>query len=348
MIAHTRRRPHGAFLAATAALTVLLASCGGTDTSSGSGSDGNGSVAPASSGAGASGSAAPSTGASGTAGSGTSGSSADAAGTGAAGTAVQGGVVQSAADLVPSAIRDRGTLVVATGEGYPPFEFFAEDNTTLTGVDPELITAVAGALGLQPDIQILKFDGIIPGLQGGRYDVAAAAMGVTAERNEVVDFVTYFEGGSSIMTQAGNPLGLNLDNLCGHTIAAQKGTIYADNYLPKFNADCVAKGQPEIIVDIYPDAAQTNLAVGNKRADATVSDFGPLAYVAQQAEGQFFVLDASYDPAPYGLALPNGSELAPAVQAALQSLIDDGTYAQILEKWDVSTGAITDSEISRG
>jgi polar amino acid transport system substrate-binding protein len=335
----TRTRPLAAL--AAAALTLSLISCSSPNTSTGSGADGVGSVgAVPSSGPSSSGATSP--------GPARSDSSSAGGVTGGAGTAVAGAVVQAAADLVPADVRERGTLVVATGEGYPPFEFYAEDNTTLQGVDPELITAVAGALGLTPDLQVLKFDGIIPGLQGGRYDIAAAAMGVTAERNKVVDFVTYFEGGSSIMTPAGNPQGLNLENLCGHRIAAQKGTIYADNYLPKFNADCVAKGQPEIIVDIYPDAAQTNLAVGNGRADGVVSDFGPLAYVAQQSNGRFSVLDQSYDPAPYGFALPKDSELAPAIEAAVEAVIADGTYGEILEKWDVATGAITDPTISRG
>ncbi|GGM00347.1 ABC transporter substrate-binding protein [Nakamurella endophytica] len=238
--------------------------------------------------------------------------------------------------------------MVATGEGYPPFEFYAEDNKTLQGVDPEIITAVAGKLGLKPDLQVLKFDGIIPGIQGGRYDVGDAAMGITAERNKVVDFVSYFQGGTSIMTKAGNPQGLNLDNLCGHTVAAQKGTIYADEYLPKFTAACTAKGQQAIKVDIYPDQAQATLAVGNGRAEATMSDFGPLAYVAQQANGQFEVLNANYQPAPYGIALKKGSALAPAIEAALESIIADGTYTKILQKWGVTAGAITDPSISRG
>ena len=106
-------------------------------------------------------------------------------------------VVAAAQQLVPQDIRDRGTLVVATGEGYPPFEFYDEAGTTLEGADPEMVAAIAGTLGLRQDLQVLKFDGIIPGLQGGRFDMAAAAMGVTAERNQVVDFVTYFEGGAA-------------------------------------------------------------------------------------------------------------------------------------------------------
>jgi len=257
-------------------------------------------------------------------------------------------VVDEAAALLPADVKEKGTLVVATGEGYPPFEFYAEDNKTLVGVDPEIITAVAGALGLEVDLQVLKFDAIIPGLQGGRYDVGDAAMGITAERNEVVDFVSYFEGGTSIMTPAGNPEDLTLDTLCGHTIAAQKGSIYADEYLPDFDAACTAAGEDPITVDIYPDQPQATLAVSSGRAEATMSDFGPLAYVAQQSNGKFDVLDANYEPAPYGIALAKGSELAPAIEAALQALIDDGTYAEILEKWDVDAGAIEDPEVSRG
>ncbi|TKV61967.1 ABC transporter substrate-binding protein [Nakamurella flava] len=257
-------------------------------------------------------------------------------------------VVPAARDLVPQDIRDRGTLVVATGEGYPPFEFYDEAGTTLQGVDPEMVAAIAGTLGLRPELQVLKFDGIIPGLQGGRFDMAAAAMGVTAERNQVVDFVTYFEGGASLLTRGGNPEGLTLDNLCGRTIGAQKGTIYVDNVLPKLTAACEANGQPAITVDVYPDAAQTNLAVSSGRAVGVVSDYGPLAYVAQQSNGQFSVLDANYDPAPYGFAVPKGSELAPAIEAAVEALIADGTYQQVLQKWNVSTGAITDPTVARG
>lgn len=258
------------------------------------------------------------------------------------------GVVPAAQNLVPQDIRDRGTLVVATGEGYPPFEFYDEAGTTLQGVDPEMVAAIAGTLGLRPELQVLKFDGIIPGLQGGRFDMAAAAMGVTAERNQVVDFVTYFEGGASLLTRGGNPEGLTLDNLCGRTIGAQKGTIYVDNVLPKLTAECESNGQPAIVVDVYPDAAQTNLAVSSGRAVGVVSDYGPLAYVAQQSNGQFSVLEENYDPAPYGFAVPKGSELAPAIEAALEALVADGTYQQVLEKWNVSTGAITDPTVARG
>ena len=257
-------------------------------------------------------------------------------------------VVPDAAALLPADIKSKGALTVATGEGYPPFEFYAADNKTLQGVDPELVSAVAESLGLKPDLKVLKFDAIIPGMQGGRYDVAAAAMGIPPTRNQVVDFVSYFQGGTSIMFGTGNPLKLTLDTMCGHTIAAQKGTIYATDYLPTFSQKCTDAGQPAIKVAIYPDQPSAALAVSSGRADATMDDFGPLAYVAKQSNGKFEVLDANYSPAPYGIALDHGSALAPAVEKALEALIADGTYAGILKEWGVSAGAIKDPAVSRG
>ncbi len=79
-----------------------------------------------------------------------------------------------------------------------------------------------------------------------------------------------------------------------------------------------------------------------------MSDYGPLAYIATPAKGQFEVLQENYKPAPYGIALPKGSALAPAVQAGLKEMIADGSYKKILDKWQVSAGAINAPTISKG
>ena len=123
---------------------------------------------------------------------------------------------------------------------------------------------------------------------------------------------------------------------------------YADQYLPGFSQACTDAGQEAVTVDTYPDQPQATLALSSGRADATISDVGPLAYVAQQSEGRFEVLDANYQPAPYGLALPKGSELGPAVEAAVRALVADGTYAAVLERWDVQAGAVDDPVLQRG
>lgn len=246
------------------------------------------------------------------------------------------------AALVPAEIKSSGVLNIATGAGYPPFEYYDTDNKTIIGFDPDLISAVAGELGLKPKFADLKFDAIIPGLQSKRYDVGSAALGVTAERLKVLDFVSYFKGGTSLMVKTGNPLKLTLTTMCGHTIAAQKGTIYSDDYLPAFNKACTSAGKKAITVGVYPDQPGATLAVSSGRADATMDDYGPLTYVAKQSKGTFEVLNVQYKTTPYGLAVPKGSKLAPAIEAALKKLIANGTYTKILDKWKLSAGAITE------
>jgi polar amino acid transport system substrate-binding protein len=248
--------------------------------------------------------------------------------------------------MVPASIKSSGKLTVATGAGYPPFEFYATDNKTIIGFDPDLISAVAGVLGLKSQLADLKFDSIIPGLQSQRYDVGDAAMSVTPERLKVVDFVSYFKGGTSLMVKTGNPLNLSLSTMCGHTIAVEKGTIYSDDYLPAFSKTCTSDGKKAINVGVYPDQPGATLAVSSGRADATMSDYGPLTYIAKQTKQTFQVLNINYKSAPYGIALPKGSKLAPAIQGALKKLIADGTYKKIVDKWGLSAGAINDPVVS--
>ena len=248
--------------------------------------------------------------------------------------------------MVPAKIRQAGELKVATGSGYPPFEFYGTDNKTLIGVDPEIMQALGAVMGLKVTLTDLKFDAIIPGLQSARFDAASAAMSVTPVRNKVVDFVSYFSGGTSLIVKTGNPAKLTLQNLCGHKVAVEKGTIYADDYLPDFSKACTAAGNKDITVDVYPDQPQATLALSSGRDDASMSDYGPLAYIAQQAKGQFDVLQENYKPSLYGIALPKGSTLATALQAALKKIIANGTYKTILTKWQVQAGAISDPTIS--
>jgi polar amino acid transport system substrate-binding protein len=93
---------------------------------------------------------------------------------------------------------------------------------------------------------------------------------------------------------------------------------------------------------MQPDAT---LALTSGRADASMSDYGPLAYVAALSGGELEVLQENYDPSTWGFAFPKGSALAPAVAEAMNKLITDGTYGEILSKWGVESGAITESEV---
>jgi polar amino acid transport system substrate-binding protein len=252
---------------------------------------------------------------------------------------------ESIAKLVPPDISEKGEISVASGPGYPPFLLLAEDGKTLAGAEPELLRAVTDVLGLEVRFIDVKFDAMIPGLQTNRYDVVAAALSITPARMKQVDFVSEYRGGTSLIVEQGNPEGLALDTMCGHRIAVMKGSIYAENYLPKFDQDCTRAGEPAIAISVFPAQADATLAVSSGRADASMSDYGPLSYVAGQSGGRLEVLNANYEPTTWGYALPQGSTLAPAIAAAINKLIADGTYRKILAKWEVAQGAIAKSEV---
>jgi len=252
---------------------------------------------------------------------------------------------QAAADLLPAEIVSAGEVSVAAGPGYAPFYLFADDGTTLAGADIEVVRALGDVLGVEIAFADIKFDAMIPALQTNRVDMAAGGFSITPERLEVVDFVSNFAGGTSLIVPTGNPKDIDLDTMCGKTIAAQKGTIYADNYLPVFSDECEAAGDEPIEVAIFPMQPDATLAVSTGRADASMSDFGPLAYVADLSNGQLEVLQQNYDPSTWGFAFPQGSPLAPAVAAAMNSLIASGDYEEILDKWGVTDGAIDESTV---
>ena len=268
------------------------------------------------------------------------------AGTEVVGTdSIPGTFDQSIADLLPADIAEAGTIVSGGGPGYAPFYLLADDGETLVGSDVELLRAAGDVLGVDIEYQALGFDALIPALQSNRIDMAAGAFSITEERLAVVDFVSYFAGGTSLIVPVGNPKDIALDTMCGKTIAVQQGTVYADDYMPVFNDECVAAGEDEITISIFPTQPDATLALTAGRADASMSDYGPLVYVAERSNGQLEVLQENYDPSTWGYGFPQGSELSTAVAAAFNALMADGTYADILDKWGVSDGAVTEATV---
>lgn len=252
---------------------------------------------------------------------------------------------QEAADLLPADIAEAGVIHAAGGPGYAPHFLLADDGETLTGNDIELLLAVGDVLGVEVEHEDVGFDAMIPSLQSERVDMANGAMSVTDERLAVVDYVTYFAGGTSLIVPTGNPLGIDLDSMCGRRIAVQQGTVYADNYMAVFDAECTDAGEEPIEISVFPTQPDATLALTSGRADASMSDYGPLSYIADRSSGALEVLQETYDPSTWGFTFPQGSDLSPAIAAAVNVLMEDGTYEEILSKWGVTSGAIEESEV---
>lgn len=247
-----------------------------------------------------------------------------------------------AAAKLPASVKQAGKLVVVMNASSAPDEFYATDNKTVIGLNPDLARAIGRVLGTPVEIQDVQFDGIIPGLSAKRFDMAIASMAATNPRLQVLDMIRYGEWGSSIAVAAGNPLKLTSENLCGHKVAVQQASIQADKRLPELSVKtCESVGKPKIEAVVLPSQNDAILQLSSGRVDAVYADTPVLAYATVQRPGKL-ELGSELNRSAVSIGLPKGSALTPAVQAALQVLMASPVYGEIFAKWGLK-GAVTAS-----
>ena len=157
--------------------------------------------------------------------------------------------------------------------------------------------------------------------------------------------ISYFSAGTSLAVKKGNPDKISADDLCGKNVGVQKGAIQVDDLAARSKA-CTDAGKPAM--NSTELQAQTDvklaLAAGPCRGDARRLARRRLR--GEDHNGQLELVGQPYDTAPYGMVIgKNQGQYPQAVQGALNALIADGTYKAILDKWGVTDGAVTTSDI---
>ena len=261
-------------------------------------------------------------------------------------TAVSTPLNPAIAAQVPAAIKSKGTLNVASEAQYAPNEFLAPDGHTVIGMDADLVKALADVMGLKVNVINSNFETIIPGLAAGRYDLGASSFTDTKERQKTVDFVTYFSAGISFYAKSSaNPGVTKLADLCGKTVAVQKGTVEEEGAAEQ-SKKCKKEGKKAVTSLSFPGQNPVNLAVASGRAELGMADSPVVAYQIKQSNGGFKLIGESYNFKPYGLAIPKRNGMAAPILAALKLLMSNGTYGQILTKWGIQSGAISTPKIN--
>jgi polar amino acid transport system substrate-binding protein len=256
------------------------------------------------------------------------------------------GVDQALAAKVPAAIKSDGKLLIGTDSSYAPNEFLDTDGKTVIGFDVDLYNAVAAKLGLKTEWQSAVFDAIIPGIESGKYEAGVSSFTINDERKQQVNMVSYFNAGTQWGTKKGNPSGIQPDNACGKKVAVQTSTVQ-DTDVTKRSAQCKSAAKSAITIDRYQRQDQATASVVSGKDDAMLADSPIVAYAVKQTNGQLELLGDIYDSAPYGAVVKKDqTDFAQAIAGALSALISDGTYKQILSKWGVDAGAITNPAVN--
>jgi polar amino acid transport system substrate-binding protein len=259
---------------------------------------------------------------------------------------------EALAALVPAAVADAGIINVGSFVQSAPNNFYAEDGSTVIGSDHDLITAIGAKLGLEVEYSNLDFASLITSLQSGRVDVTIAAMNDTAERQASIDFVDYLTSGITLMVQKGNPEKITgPEALCGKSIAVVTGTSQ-QSFAEATSAACVEGGEDAVEIAVTDSDSQNQTQLRTGRIDAIVNDLPSAVYISKTAQDgtAFEVVPGDViDGAPYGIGVnKDNAELRDAIAAALDAIIDDGTYGEILGAWGIESGQITAAVVNGG
>jgi polar amino acid transport system substrate-binding protein len=247
------------------------------------------------------------------------------------------------AKLVPSTYKGK-TLQVATDATYPPDE--SMQGTTMVGFDVDLFKAVATTLGLKEAENNVTFDDIIPGIASGRYQIGNSSFTDNKTREKTVNFVDYFQAGEGVYAKSSSKVKFaGLKSFCGTTVAVETGTTEQTDANTTKKACSASK---KLTVLSFLTQTEANLAVSSGRATFGFVDSQIAGFIASTSKGLFKVVGNAIEVAPYGFATPKnsaGTGLAKAIQAAVKTLIANGTYHSILVKWGVTGGALPSSQI---
>jgi ABC-type amino acid transport substrate-binding protein len=215
-------------------------------------------------------------------------------------------------------------LTVGSDVPYPPFEEFGQSKSEFTGFDVNLMEAIGKEIDREVEFEDTSFDTIFRDLAQGKFEAVASATTITPEREKTVDFTNpYYFSEQAILIKEGGSAN-SLEKLDGATIGVQQGTTGEEFVEEKVDAGEVRP---------YPQGPEAVSLLKAGVVDAVVIDI-PVAENAVKSQSGLEVAEAIPTEEEYGLAVAQGNtELLDALNEGLEKIKDDGTFAEIYEKW---------------
>lgn len=235
-----------------------------------------------------------------------------------------GATAGSSADENPYGLITPGQIRVASLGDAKPYTFTDADGT-FTGFDVELFTDVAKRIGIDDVVFTGQdFSGLLAAVSNGQFDVGVAAIGITKEREQTVDFSDgYLAGYLTVMASKDSGI-TDADSLAGKRLGVVQGTLQ-EAYAVKHFTDT------ELVR--FPDNNSAISAVNSGSIDAHFLDYEAAKEYAEQY-GLVNAIDIPSFDAPAGFAIAKDKpEFKKALDKALAAAMEDGTWKTLYEKW---------------
>lgn len=241
-----------------------------------------------------------------------------------------------------------GVLTVAINGGRLPFAAFASDTRTLVGSEPDIAQLVADSLGRKLEIVNVAWADWPLGLTSGKYDAVIANVTVTEARKEKFDFSTYRKDQLGVYVKSSGPIKQIREpkDIAGLRVIVGASTNQ-EQILLRWNQQNVAAGLKPVEVQYYDDDVVQRLAIQSGRADAYL---GPNAIAAFEAakDGKTRLAGTFSGGWPLNADIAvttrKGAGLAAAITTAINAQIQNGNYSKALNRWNLGTEAISQSQ----
>ncbi|MBQ2641828.1 MAG: transporter substrate-binding domain-containing protein [Lachnospiraceae bacterium] len=239
----------------------------------------------------------------------------------------------SAGDDLLAKIQNSGKLVIAMEGNWAPWTYENEDGE-LVGFEVEVSRAVAEKLGVTPEYVTGEWDGLLAGVQAGRYDVMANGVGYTEERAQAYYYSDFYAfNRTALVVRGDNEEIKSLEDLDGKTTCNSANSTY----------QLLAEKYGATVKDVESLAGTIDELMAG-RVDATLNaEVSINDYMREQPDADIKIVAYDPDVEQVGMIMPYGASsdsLRDAINQALEELRADGTLTEISNKYfgmDITT-----------
>lgn len=239
----------------------------------------------------------------------------------------------SAGDDLLAKVQNSGKLVIAMEGNWAPWTYENEDGE-LVGFEVEVSRAVAEKLGVTPEYVTGEWDGLLAGVQAGRYDVMANGVGYTEERAQAYYYSDFYAfNRTALVVRRDNEEIKSLEDLDGKTTCNSANSTY----------QLLAEKYGATVKDVESLAGTIDELMAG-RVDATLNaEVSINDYMREQPDADIKIVAYDPDVEQVGMIMPYGASsdsLRDAINQALEELRADGTLTEISNKYfgmDITT-----------
>ncbi|MFJ7191172.1 ABC transporter substrate-binding protein [Streptomyces bacillaris] len=264
---------------------------------------------------------------------------------------IRGKKVDSIAALVPEEVRKRGTLRFgASATSVAPLGFYATDDKTRIGSEIDIATLIVDTLGLKGQFEEVSWENLFVGLDSSKFDAVLSNVTVTEERKEKYDFATYrLDNVAFEIKKGGGWKVKGPEDVAGKTISVASGTNQ-EKILVEWSEENVKAGRKPVDIKYFQNESDYYLALQSGRIDAHLGPSPAAAYhvaTSGQSEIAGQISGAGGDlQGKIAATTKKDSGLVKAYAAAIDHIIEDGSYGKVLKRWGLTGEAVEKSEIN--